>query len=254
MALSEKAPALRGAIKPFVPEPMRAAVRGLLYRKRFHLHPAFSRYLPREGYSILDWLAYELHFHLWRLTVGRGCRLQRPIFMIGSPRSGTWLSVRLFACHPDVANFSEAQEIWDPYHYLDPDSEHHWTAKDVKREDVVRLHARFEHYRRWEGRARFINKHPWSSVRIDYIRAIFPDAVFVHVIRDGRAVAASMVESIRARPHLAHYPMLLERPPNWRELVREDKVEQVALQWRAIVEYILSKRAELGTAYHEFKY
>ena len=199
-------------------------------------------------------LLYEIPFHFWRYTAGRKARLERPIFMIGCPRSGTTLSAKLFSFHPDVASWSEAGEIWDPRHHRNPEADHYWTAAEVTPRDAARLHARFEYHRRFWRKERFFNKNPRSSVRIDYIRAIFPDGVFVHVIRDGRAVAASMVESIRARPHLAHYPMLLERPPNWRELVREDKVEQVALQWRAIVEYILSKRAELGTAYHEFKY
>lgn len=200
------------------------------------------------------WLAYEAGFHTWRYTVGRGKRLYRPIFMMGCPRSGTGISVRLFGLHPEVANLSEAPEVWDPRHYRDFEADHYWTAQEVTPQDAARLHARFEHYRRWRGKGRLINKHPRNSVRIDYVRAVFPDAIFIQVIRDGRAVVASMREFVRKRPLLQQAAMPLCHPPNWRELVREDKVEQAALQWRAIVEYILSKRAELGTAYHEFKY
>ena len=44
------------------------------------------------------------------------------------------------------------------------------------------------------------------------------------------------------------------KPPNWRDLLRNDPVEQAALQWREVVLHILTKRQELGESYHEFKY
>lgn len=244
---------VREALKRVVPERLRERVRRLLHPRRFHLHPALSRYIP-ERHSVLTWMRYEAGYHFWRHTRGRGQRLKRPIFMIGCPRSGTTIAVRLFALHPDVANFSEAPEIWDPHHYMDYEADHYWTAAAVRPEDAARLHARFEYHRRWHGKLRFLNKYPRSSVRLDYIRAVFPDAVFIHVVRDGRAVAASMLAFIRRSPRRQHGPMPFCHPPNWRGLVREDKLEQVALQWREIVQHIRSKRVELGAAYHEFRY
>jgi len=199
-------------------------------------------------------VSHEPFFLLWRFTVGRAQRLKRPIFMIGCERSGTTLAANLFGLHPDVVNFSEAHEIWDPRHYRDPGADHHWTAADVTPAEARRLHARFEYVRRYLGKERFFNKNPRSSVRIDYIRAIFPDAVFVHVIRDGRAVVASMLEFVRARAHLESVPMPFCRPPEWRTLLCADRTEQAALEWRAVVTYVLSKRVELGAAYYEFKY
>jgi hypothetical protein len=44
------------------------------------------------------------------------------------------------------------------------------------------------------------------------------------------------------------------KPPNWRELLRDDPVEQAALQWREIVSYILDQRKGLGEYYHQFRY
>ncbi|MFQ5664035.1 MAG: sulfotransferase [Terriglobia bacterium] len=242
-------------LKKVLPRPLRANLRRLFYQAGFHPYPRhlFSRYRPTR-HSLPEWLAYELGFHLWRYTRGRNQRMQRPIFIIGSPRSGTWISVTLFALHPDVANLSEAHDIWDPWHYRDFEADHHWTAADVKPAEAARLHARFEYYRRRHKKDRFVNKNPRSSVRVDYIRAIFPDAVLIHVIRDGRAVAASMLEWIRRRPAVRHAPMPFCHPPNWRALLRADKLEQVALQWRAIVSCVLSKRSELGPAYYEIKY
>jgi len=228
-------------------------VRRVFYPGRFHLHPAFSRYTGPE--SVVTWVAYEAGFHLWRHTFGRGARVQQPVFLIGCPRSGTTIAVDLFALQPELANLSEGPEIWDPHGYLDFEADHHWTAADVRPRDAARLHARFEYHRRWHGKARFVNKYPRSSVRIDYMRAVFPDAVFIHVVRDGRAAAASMLQALGRRRRGQLKPdMPFCHPPGWRELVREDKAEQVALQWREVVGFIRNKRAELGPAYHEFKY
>ncbi len=216
-----------------------------------------KRVVPQAWRPGVRRLVYEPGFYFWRYTAGRGARLERPIFMIGSPRSGTGVSSDLFGRHPDVANLSDAHLIWDPRHRFDADADHDWTPGAVTPEDAGRLHARFEYHRRFHGKERFLNKNPRSSVRLDYVRAIFPDAVFVHVIRDGRAVVASMLDFVRQRPHLKHLrdaPMPFAHPPNWRDLVREDKAEQAALQWRAIVGTILGKRAELGPAYYEFRY
>jgi hypothetical protein len=244
---------LRKILKRVLPQPVRAALRRALYPARFHLHPAFSRYTGPE--SVVTWAAYEIGFHLWRRTWGRGARLARPIFLIGCPRSGTTIAVDLFALHPEVANLSEAPEIWDPRGYEDFEADHHWAAADVRPEDAARLHARFEYHRRWHGKPRFVNKYPRSSVRIDYLRAVFPDAVFIHVMRDGRAVAASMLQALgRRRRGQVKPDMPFTHPPGWRGLIRQDKAEQVALQWGAVVGYILSKRAELGSAYHEIRY
>ncbi len=218
------------------------------------LKEVLKRVLPLSVRVALRGAAFEPGYHLWRYTRGRGQRVERPIFMLGCPRSGTTIAAELFALHPDVANLSEAADVWDPRHYRDLEADHYWTAAQVTRGDAARLHARFEYVRRYLGKERFFNKYPRNSVRIEYIRAVFPDAVFLHVIRDGRAVVASVLEFIRARPRLQNAAMALCHPPDWRELLREDRAEQCALQWRAVVSYVLSKKAELGPAYHEFRY
>src|SRR5687767_8932943 len=44
-------------------------------------------------------------------------RVRRPIFIIGCARSGTTLVNSLFAAHPEVAVWSEANDVWDPSWY-----------------------------------------------------------------------------------------------------------------------------------------
>jgi hypothetical protein len=184
-----------------------------------------------------------------------GARLVAPIFLVGAPRSGTTLAVELFATHPDVANWSEAGRLWDPVDYRNPEADHHWPAGRATQAEIARLHRFCEWYRASHGKTRFVNKHPRNSVRIDYLRRVFPDARFVHVIRDGRAVVGSMLAQIRARPRRAQQPMGgFCRPPGWRALLRDDLVEQTALQWKAIVRHVRERGDALGADYCEVRY
>jgi hypothetical protein len=181
--------------------------------------------------------------------------------MIGCPRSGTSIAAILFARHPDVAGFSEAGEVWDPHGYADPQADHHWTAADVTLQEAARLHDRFEFARRVRslphrspGR-RLFNKHPRNSVRIEFLDAVFPDAIFIHMVRDGRAVVHSMLEMQEREPERKAVPMgAFCKPPGWRDLLRDDEVEQAALQWREIVCYILAQGETLGARCHQVRY
>ncbi len=210
---------------------------------------------PDPAIAAVRELADELGFRLWHSRLEEAPVLERPILMIGCPRSGTSVAVRLFARHPLVANRTEAGPIWDPEHFADPEADHHWDADLVTEEDARRLHARFEYYRQRANKVRLINKHPRNSVRIGYIRRIFPDACFIHVIRDGRAVAHSIVSRTRREPLRQDIPFgNFCKPPQWREFLRHDPLEQAALQWREIVRHVLDWREELGNHYHEFRY
>jgi hypothetical protein len=190
----------------------------------------------------------------WRAFHPRA-RLAQPIFLIGAPRSGTTLAVDLFATHPDVANWSEAGRVWDPGHYDDPEAEHAWRAEDATPARVARLHRWFEWRRRRSGRPRFVNKHPRNSLRIPFLLRAFPDARFLHVIRDGRAVVSSMLEEIRTREHRQRLPMGgFAKPAGWRAMLRDDVAEQSTLQWQAIVRTAFADGRPLGPAYAEVRY
>jgi hypothetical protein len=214
----------------------------VIRRLPFLVHDFFRA--PRWTSRSLAWRAFH-----------PGAMLASPIFLVGSPRSGTTLAVNLFATHPEVANWSEAGRLWDPVDYRNDEAEHHFPAERATPGEIARLHRWCEWYRQSHGKARFVNKHPRNSVRIDYLRRVFPDARFIHVIRDGRAVVSSILTQIRARPRRAKQPMGgFCRPPGWRALLREDLVEQTALQWQAIVRHVRGRGATLGPAYREIRY
>jgi len=135
-----------------------------------------------------------------------------PIFIVGVPRSGTNIFYRTFAKHPDLAWISnitkkvpsslwltriimlfrndhrptEANNVWQKFAGNDDES--------LGRDDVTAaarkyLHTVLQNNLQIFNKLRFVNKCPGNSVRIEFLKEIFPDAIFIHIIRDGRAAA-----------------------------------------------------------------
>jgi hypothetical protein len=143
-------------------------------------------------------------------------------------------------------------------------------ATDVTPRIASHVRGTFASFLAQSGRARFAEKTPSNCLRLPFVSEIFPDAVFVHVVRDGRAVveatmrklagagpasariAARLRESrLRDLPSLAPRALLTvgrrllrrdmaywgPRPPGWRAWMREDSVPVMgARQWRHTVE------------------
>lgn len=246
-------------------------------RKRFNeIDPRFLTHdvvtygkLSGEGlvkfpFKLARVLTTEPLYEVWRRTKGKGTRIKQPIFMLGVPHSGTSIAMRLFAKHPDVANQSEAQTILQPmglFDYENGDSV--LTEQDATDEETDRLHARFGFYTWLHRKKRFFNKCPSNTVRIPFLAKIFPDAYFMHVVRDGRAVVNSLLgppsEHWERKDRFTPFkerknPFPGAKPPNWRELLRDDPVEQHALQWREVIKYGQAKAKQCNIPCRYLKY
>ena len=122
-------------------------------------------------------------------------RLERPIIILGAGRSGTTALTEVLRHHPDVAVWEEPKHIWRFGHaYRSHDV---LTAADATPRVKRYIHEQFAAYLRDSGKARFIEKTPSNCFRVSFIRAVFPDALFVHVMRDGRAAVTSAMEQWR---------------------------------------------------------
>lgn len=143
-------------------------------------------------------------------------RLQHPIFVIGMARSGTTILETLIAGHRDIANWSEANMVWDPTGWMwrrssretpplwvDPPAFHARWLRDVQgREQEIR--AMFGLFQGVKRKPFFMNKSPENLWRIPFLLEHFPGAKLIHLVRDGRAVVNS--NFVRIWPHMESNP------------------------------------------------
>lgn len=173
--------------------------------------------------------------------------MDRPVFIMGCPRSGTTIAMKIMARHESfawVSNYvNRARSRWGRGFvnrvYGLPQVGHHlyleatyngsilprwaqrllpspvepwlfWTSQlenfrwerggdipprrrtphDITEQEIVGVRKMVDSLLRAQGKDRFISKYT-DFPRMVYLSQAFPDALFVHIVRDGRAVAAS---------------------------------------------------------------
>jgi hypothetical protein len=152
-------------------------------------------------------------------------------FVTGCARSGTSILGELIGAHPDVEYRHEAHGVWK-LAPPSPDGAHRLSTGDAVPEIVRRVRKRF----RPRTAARLvIEKNPRTMVRIPFIHAVFPEAKVVHIVRDGRDVACSLM------PGIGGSEWRHVRPPGWERLMAEEHgIVRCAKAWREIVELALA--------------
>ncbi|MFC1806711.1 sulfotransferase [Planctomycetota bacterium] len=169
-----------------------------------------------------------------------GTDVDRPIFILGPHRSGTTLLYEVMSRHPELGYLNlanrrfpswprfahlltrlgmndrprEAQVVWDRFCQTDDDvmEAEHATPQ------AIAWHRRLTStVLRLRGAPRFLAKYPRLSLRMAWIDAVFPDARFVHIMRDWRAVVNSTLNRRTHRDSRSGkwYGM---RIPGWRQM------------------------------------
>ncbi|MCA1707778.1 MAG: sulfotransferase, partial [Actinobacteria bacterium] len=129
-----------------------------------------------------------------------GGHLDRPIFIIGGPRSGTHFLYLTLRDHSHLAHWrpSEAHEVWEAdYH----PSLRGWESNvlgpaDIRPDAAARIKRSF--YLCAGGSKRFIDKTPRNVLRVPFIDALFPDARYIFLQRDGRETTNSLINAWRS--------------------------------------------------------
>jgi hypothetical protein len=146
------------------------------------------------------------------------------IFCFGSRRSGTFLLHRIVAAHPDVSAIPSETHLFS--HGIRPLLErfHHGARDssqvgamyadrdlllDATRDFCDRVFAPYLE----PGRARLVERTPLHALHADLIAEVYPDASFVHIVRDGRDVARSLIS------HGWGPGSIAEAASEWREAV-----------------------------------
>lgn len=162
--------------------------------------------------------------------------IDRPIFVVGCGRSGTTLLFQLLRKHPDLApttGYPDGEDHvgWNQHGACrisglgHPDQEQGHTGyhyclyqneDDVTPAVIERMTAYYvRDVLAGDRRRRVINKCPHLSNKLRYVRAIFPDARFVHIVRDCLPVVASWMEIMKEQPGQVLYWPDTEFPCFW---------------------------------------
>lgn len=108
--------------------------------------------------------------------------LRPPIILFGNTRSGTTLVQNLLGVHPEVVEWYEPRTLWL---YADPGRRHDEFDESDASDKVRRyIRARFLKYQQQHGNCIVMEKTPANILKIPYVRAIFPEATYLFIVRN----------------------------------------------------------------------
>lgn len=192
-------------------------------------------------------------------------RIDRPVFIVSPPRSGSTLLFETLARAPEVFTIgTESHALIEGVRSLTP-AAREWDsnrldAGDATEGTVAFLKDRFAGNLRDRGRnrprggpVRMIEKTPKNALRVPFLAEAFPDASFVYLYRDPRETISSMLDAWRSGrfvtypdlPDWEGLPWSLVLVPGWRDLSGRPLAEVVAHQWATTVETLLDDLAAL---------
>lgn len=195
--------------------------------------------------------------HAWILPQ----RHERPVFIVGVPRSGTTLLFHLLRESTSLGALPrEGHDLWRTFHHPRAGG---WRSDRVGPGEVRRAERRFvdaylaAHFRQ----RRFVDKTPENSLRILYLLELFPDASFVVVRRNPCDVIESLIRgwldpdgrfrsyfvpqdlSIPGYPHRRRWCFALIE--GWRQLVTSPIPEIALRQWADLTEALWQARSRV---------
>jgi tetratricopeptide (TPR) repeat protein len=151
-------------------------------------------YDPAEHSRFVDCMMASCTSVFFERVRGFGLDSERPIFIVGLPRSGTTLTEQILASHSQVLGAGELRLARDDFEAL-TSSDH--PAKDsLDRLDQATARRIGErHLGRLEelsaDRPRVVDKMPDNYLYLGLLAVLFPKAKFIHCRRDLRDIAVS---------------------------------------------------------------
>ncbi len=113
-----------------------------------------------------------------------GSQSDRPVFIVGIPRSGTTLVEQILAAHPQIFGAGELPDInvlAQATERSNPDQVQRATKSYLQRIQQLDRDA-----------LRVTDKMPFNAMRLGFIAQLFPNAKIIHCVRDAGDVALSI--------------------------------------------------------------
>ncbi|MCI4063278.1 sulfotransferase [Micromonospora sp. R77] len=180
-------------------------------------------------------------------------KVERPIFILGAPRSGTTFLGSCVGALPEVSYHFEPRLTKAVARCVYEGS---WTPQRAAR--YFRGYYGALLAASGHGGLRFAEKDPENCFIVPFLTEVFPDAVFLHVYRDGRDVAVSHAEqpwlnasstgsgkSGRGGTPWGAAPRFWVEPERRDEFSRVSDLARSAWMWRRFTSSALTQLAEL---------
>lgn len=147
----------------------------------------------------------------------------------------------------------EGHSIWR--NVFGQSADHHATEAAISAEDRLYLREVVRWHCRYHRRKQFLSKTPRNLFRLRALRDVFPSCRGVHLVRDGRAVVASILKR-RARDRGGLDQWWGVRPPGWESVQSRSPTEQAAWTWLQCLEQARKLKSRLPdeqfqTVYYE---
>lgn len=184
--------------------------------------------------------------------------LERPVFLIGVPRSGTSLLLHMLINHPDITGFNhEANHLWHPHVYpwreraasqaiapyeQDPRAFTKQSLALTTYNDIELLKATFGAAQYLTEAKVVLNKSAMLCFMLPNLVTWFPDAKFIHLVRDGRAVAFSRATKEHAK--MRQYAETYIERGFWRDF--SELLGDVAAAWTESLFEVQRNDQEMG--------
>lgn len=134
-------------------------------------------------------------------------RILQPVFLVGSQRSGTSMLANLLGRHPELF-FTNEMKV-GPFLYRQEAELQRFLAPylEAPADDCFahlaaeQLASLMQALLRPSGKTLWGDKFPEYSVQIPRLRRYFPRCRILHIVRDGRDVACSMIRQKQKLPH-----------------------------------------------------
>lgn len=203
----------------------------------------FDREFVRKNMIALNYRVQENIYYLAHPA------MPDPVFIVGCSRAGTTVTFETIRTSPDLLSFPyEIPQLW---HSLAGPRNNNWESEAASAEDSHPDHRSkaFAYFYARLGHGRVLDKSCINVMRIPYLKALFPNAYFIYIQRDGRDNISSLMEGWRQRgrfdlhQYLGKLPGNVQinqgefndwcffLPPGWRDYNQSSLEEVCAYQW-----------------------
>ncbi|MBX7200139.1 MAG: sulfotransferase [Rhodospirillaceae bacterium] len=160
---------------------------------------------------------------------------ERPIFVVGMPRSGSTLIKQILAMHPSISSTGEtphfSNAVRSASRKMHPRTQHATEyMRELSREDVQEIaNTYLANVKRDAGNAlRIVDKDLTNFRFVGLVRAVFPNATIIHVRRDALDACWSSYSKLFSEPQPFSYEL--------GELGRYYKAQTIVMdRWREIL-------------------